>query len=74
MNEQQRGRLWIPLFWGTLIVGFIATVLAIALRNLPLMLLALALPALAGIGLFSVIQRGRPPGRSRSWPPPGTRI
>lgn len=74
MNDQQRRRLWIRLFLGTLIVQAIALVFAVTRRSLALMLLAVALQALAGIGLFTVILRGRGSGPARSWPPPGTRI
>ena len=74
MNERQRRALGMPLFVAMFIAGFLATVLALARRSLPLMLLALALPALAGIALFTVVQRDRKAGPPRSWPPPGTRI
>lgn len=62
MNEQERRQRVIRLFLAMLTLSVLAFVPAIALRSLPLMLVALALPALAGIGLFSIILRGRRSG------------
>lgn len=74
MNEQEGWRRRIRIVLAVLIVDSIALLSALVLRSLPLMLLALAIQALAGIGLFSIIRRGRRPGPFRSWPPPDTRI
>lgn len=66
MNEQQRRPRVIRLFVAMMVLSMLAFVPAIALRSLPLMLVALALQALAGIGLFSVVLGGRRSGPSRS--------
>ena len=66
MSEQQRRQRVIRLFVAMMMLSMVAFVPAIAFRSLPLMLVALALQALAGIGLFSVVLGGRRSGPSRS--------
>ena len=62
MDERRRRQRVVRVTGGMMIVSFLAFVPALVLRNLPLMLVALILPAVAGVGLFSMILRGRRPG------------